>query len=349
MYSKKQKILIFLLLGMMASSISMPLYGYYQGQGSSAAKVDTIKYTPSPYPIYRPRYPFGDPLFRRPLNSPLLFNNPPFYNRNYRVDTSKNIIVSEELGSQFIRPPAYVPFNAVLQKKIEEGNREFFKERSKARDGESAIANRSRLIPPIALNPFFDRLFGGDQILINTNGTVQLDFGGRFQRVDNPAIPIRQQRNGTFEFDQNIQMSLDGTIGTKLKLNANFDNNNSFDFENELKVDFTGLESDIIKSMEIGNVSLPIANSLITGGQNLFGFKTQLQFGRLYVTALAASQRGTSESIEVEGGVQRNEFQIRASDYDENRHFFLGHFFRDNYQNWLRSIPTIVSGLQISR
>ncbi len=144
-------------------------------------------------------------------------------------------------------------------------------------------------------------------------------------------------------------MSLDGTIGTKMKINANFNNNNSFDFENTLKVDFSGLESDIVKTLEIGNVSLPIANSLITGGQNLFGFKTQLQFGRLYVTALAASQRGTSESIEVEGGVQRNEFEVRASDYDENRHFFLGHFFRNNYENWLRSIPSVISGLQVSR
>lgn len=333
----------------MALGISMPAHAFFQNQDTTATKADTAKYTPSPYPIFRPRYPFGDPLYRKPLSSPLLFNNANFYNRKYEVDTSKKIIASEQIGSSFIRPPAYVPFNQVLQKRIEEGNRDFFKERSKARDGESAVANRGRLIPPIALNPFFDRLFGGDQILINTNGTVQLDFGARFQRVDNPAIPIRQQRNGTFEFDQNIQMSLDGTIGTKMKINANFDNNNSFDFENELKVDFSGLESDIIKTMEIGNVSLPIANSLITGGQNLFGFKTQLQFGRLYVTALAASQRGTSESIEVEGGVQRNEFEIRASDYDENRHFFLGHFFRDNYENWLRSIPSVISGLQISR
>jgi cell surface protein SprA len=152
-----------------------------------------------------------------------------------------------------------------------------------------------------------------------------------------------------FEFDQNIQMNLQGNIGTKLRLTANFNNNNSFDFENELKVEFAGLESDIIKSLEVGNVSLPIDNSLIVGAQNLFGFKTQMQFGKLYVTALAASQRGSTESIEIDGGIQRNEFEIRGSDYDENRHFFLGHFFRDNYENWLRSIPQIISGVQISR
>ncbi|WP_421986398.1 cell surface protein SprA [Roseivirga sp.] len=335
---------------MMLLSISMPSYAYYfQSQDTTQAKADTSKYVRSAFPIYKPIYPLGDPLFRKRLSSPLYFNNLSFLKSTISLDTAKNYTFSEKIGSSFYRPPTFVPFSEAISKRIQLGNRDFFREKAKALDGESAVSNRRQLIPPIALNPFFDRLFGGDQILITTNGSVQLDFGGRIQRVDNPAIPIRQQRNGTFEFDQNIQMSLQGTIGSKLRMNATFDNNNSFDFENELKVEFSGLESDIIKSLEVGNVSMPIANSLIAGGQNLFGFKTQLQFGRLFVTALAASQRGTSESVEVEGGVQRNEFQIRGSDYDENRHFFLSQFFRDNYENWNRSIPAIISGLQISR
>ncbi len=327
----------------------MTLTTHAQTQDSTQQKTDTTKYVPSPYPKYPFRFPFGDPLFRKPLRSPLLFNNLPFVQRTNITDTSKNLVFTNKIGTELLGNPTQVPFNEALKKRLELGNREFFEQQAKAQDGESAVSNRRQLIPPIALNPFFDRLFGGDQILINTNGFVQLDFGGRFQRVDNPAIPIRQQRNGTFEFDQQIQMSLQGTIGTKLNLNANFNNNNSFDFENTLKVDFGGLESDIVKAFEVGNVSLPIANSLITGGQNLFGFKTQLQFGRLYVTALAASQRGSTESIEIEGGVQRNDFEIRSSDYDENRHFFLGHYFRQNYENWLRSIPAVISGLQVSR
>ncbi len=328
----------------------MSSYAYdFQTQDTSSTVKDTSRYVKSPFPIYRPRFPLGDPLFRRPLSSPFYFNSPNFLKKTIALDTGRSLVFSEQIGGSLYRPPSRVPFSEVLKKRLELGNRAFFREKAKELDGESAVSNRRRLIPPIALNPFFDRLFGGDQILINTNGFVQLDFGGRFQRVDNPSIPIRQQRNGTFEFDQNIQMSLQGTIGSKLRLNANFDNNNSFDFENELKVEFGGLESDIIKSLEIGNVSMPIANSLISGGQNLFGFKTQLQFGKLFVTALAASQRGRSESIEIDGGVQRNEFEIRASSYDENRHFFLGQFFRNNYESWNSSIPAIISGLQISR
>ncbi|MBO7246722.1 MAG: cell surface protein SprA, partial [Bacteroidaceae bacterium] len=38
-----------------------------------------------------------------------------------------------------------------------------------------------------------------------------------------------------------------------------------------------------------------------------------------------------------------------ASDYDENRHFFLGHFFRDNYDKNMAMLPSIVSGVKITR
>ena len=310
---------------------------------------DTSVYVKTPYPLFGLKYRFGDPYSRRTPRSPLYFNNPGFINRSYSVDSAKNINISEELGNTMFRAPIGLPFEEYSKRKEQMDTRDFQNANSSAMDGESAVANRGQLIPPIALSPFFDRLFGGDQIIINTNGFVQLDFGGRFQRIENPSIPIRQQQNGGFEFDQNINMSLEGTIGQKLKLNANFDNNNSFDFENSLKVEYAGLESDIIKTIEMGNVSMPSTNSLITGAQNLFGFKTQMQFGKLFVTALASTQRGTSESIEIEGGVQRNEFEIVASDYDENRHFFLGHHFQQNFENWLKAIPQVISGLDMAR
>jgi len=342
-------ILLFNLICVGLMTMASHAYGFQSVQDTTQKKSDTTKYAPSPYPNFNRKFKPGDPLSGKPLRSPLWFNNLSFLQKEATLDTGKNLVFKENVKGSMLKPPVSLSFEEALNKRIEAGNRAFFEQKAKAQDGESAVSNRGQLIPPIALNPFFDRLFGGDQILINTNGFVQLDFGYRHQRVDNPAIPVRQQRTGTFEFDQNIQMNLQGNIGSKLRLTANFNNNNSFDFENTLKVEFAGLESDIIKSLEVGNVSLPIDNSLIVGAQNLFGFKTQMQFGRLYVTALAASQRGSSESIEIEGGVQRNEFEIRGSDYDENRHFFLSHFFRDNYENWLRSIPSIISGVQISR
>ncbi|HRG11282.1 MAG TPA: cell surface protein SprA, partial [Cyclobacteriaceae bacterium] len=166
-------------------------------------------------------------------------------------------------------------------------------------------------------------------------------------------IPIRQQRNGGFEFDQQINLSVQGKVGEKLAVTTNFDNNNSFDFQNNMKVEYTGFKEDILKKLEIGNVSLPLNNSLITGSQNLFGVKAQMQFGKLFVTTLATTQRGKQSSIKVNGSTngasQGRPFEIVGSNYDENRHFFLGQFFRDNFENWLSTLPQITSGVNITR
>ncbi|MEQ9415291.1 MAG: cell surface protein SprA, partial [Cyclobacteriaceae bacterium] len=100
-------------------------------------------------------------------------------------------------------------------------------------------------------------------------------------------------------------------------------------------------------------VSLPLNNSLITGSQNLFGIKAQLQFGKLFVTSLATTQRGKQSSIEIQGGTngaaQGRPFEIVASSYDENRHFFLGQFFRDNFEKWLGTLPNVTSRVNITR
>src|SRR5688500_4034192 len=228
----------------------------------------------------------------------------------------------------------------------------YWKNRSRAMDGESPISGRG-FTPKIFISPILDRIFGGSYIELVPRGFVTLDFGGEWQKISNPAIPIRQQRNGGFEFDMQINMSVVGKIGEKLAVTANFDNNNSFDFQNNMKVEYTGYKEDILQKLEIGNVSLPLNNTLIQGAQNLFGVKAKMQFGKLDVTTIATTQRGKTASINLggsgQGSGQGRPFEIIASNYDENRHFFLGHFFRDNYTKWIGNPPQIISGVNITR
>ncbi len=256
--------------------------------------------------------------------------------------------VYENIGNLDFRPATSMTFQEFNSYNNSQLNKQYFKDRSIGLDGESAVSGRS-LIPRLYISPVFDRIFGGSYVDIQPNGFVNLDFGARFQRLDNPAIPRRQQRNGGFNFDQQISMNVVGKVGEKLAITANFDNNNSFDFQNNLKVEYTGYEEDIIKKIEIGNVSMPVSNSLITGAQSLFGIKTELQFGRLWVTAVASQQRGRNETLTIESGFQGREFEVQGSEYDENRHFFLGHFFRDNYERWLATVPQITSGVNVNR
>lgn len=173
----------------------------------------------------------------------------------------------------------------------------------------------------------------GDPIVeIRPSGNVTLEFGGRWQRTSNPAVPIRQQRTGGFDFDQQISLNLLGNIGDRLNITANWDTKATFDFDNNIKVSYAGKEEDIVQDVQAGNIELPLDNNLITGAQNLFGVKTRLQFGRLGVTTLFSSQRGKTETITIRGGAQTRQFEKDISEYDYKRHFFLGQYFHDEFE-----------------
>lgn len=315
---------------------------------------DTTRYqSNNPYkPSFRYHDRYGDPFSNFTPPSPFFLQNPPTLTTDVEIDTGRNYTIHEKMGGVYFRPNSTMSFGEFNQHQTKLQLRDYWQTRTKALDGESAVSSRN-LIPRIYISPVLDRIFGGSYVEIIPRGFVTLDFGASFQNIKNPAIPLRQQRNGGFEFDQQISLSVVGKIGEKLAVTTNFDNNNSFDFQNNMKVEYTGFKEDILKKLELGNVSLPLNNSLITGAQNLFGVKAQMQFGKLFVTSIATTQRGKQNSITVSGSTngtsQGRPFEVVGSNYDDNRHFFLSQFFRDHFEEWLRNLPQITSGVNITR
>jgi len=321
--------------------------------GQQKDTVDTIRTETNPYrPFFRTRDRYGDPFSNFTTYSPLFLKNPKSLGTELEIDTGLHYNIYEKIGPLNFRPPSSMTFEEFSRQQDLILKRNYWQSRSRALDGESAVSSRN-LIPKIYVSPVLDRIFGGSYVELIPRGFVNLDFGAQFQKIENPSIPIRQQRNGGFEFDQQINLSVVGKVGEKLSVTTNFDNNNSFDFQNNMKVEYTGFKEDILKKLEIGNVSLPLNNSLITGSQNLFGVKAQMQFGKMFVTTIATTQRGKQSSIKVQGSTngaaQGRPFEIVASNYDENRHFFLGQFFHDNFEGWLGTLPQITSGVYITR
>lgn len=312
--------------------------------------IRNLPYKPSRRPTFRLNDRYGDPFSNSTTRSPLFLKDPTQLNMDVELDSGLNYTIYEKIGDLNYRPVTTMSFEEFKAYQDRQILKSYWQGKSRSMDGESPVSGRG-LIPKIYISPVLDRIFGGSYVELIPTGFVVLDFGGSFQRISNPSIPIRQQRNGGFEFDQQINMSVTGKVGEKLAVNANFDNNNSFDFQNNMKVEYTGFKEDILKKLEIGNVSLPLNNTLIQGSQNLFGIKAQMQFGKLFVTSIASTQRGKTESINIAGGSngQGRPFEFIASGYDESRHFFLGHFFRDNYQGWIRNTPQIISGVNITR
>lgn len=346
-------IMAIVLIAWMSVATNTRAEAFFQQQDTSRLKQDTVKnvpYKPSRKPTFQLSDRYGDPFSNVPTESPFFLKDPTKVNLDVELDSGLNYTIYEKMGELNFRPITTMTFQEFKDYQDREILKSYWQGKSKSLDGESAVSSRG-LIPKIYISPVLDRIFGGSYVELVPRGFVTLDFGGSFQKISNPAIPIRQQKNGGFEFDQQINMSVVGKVGEKLAVSANFDNNNSFDFQNNMKVEYTGFKEDILKKLEIGNVSLPLNNTLIQGSQNLFGVKAQMQFGKMFVTSIASTQRGKVESINIAGGSngQGRPFEFIASGYDESRHFFLGHFFRDNYENWLRNRPQIISGVNITR
>ncbi len=222
---------------------------------------------------------------------------------------------------------------------------QYFKERSQADDNVGGFGKRGNNKPSILDAPqALDKLFGGGIIDIQYSGMAEMNLGASWNTVRNPQLPTQQQKPpGQLIFEPKLQMNVRGSIGKYINMGINYNTDATFEFENQTKLNWQGKEDDIIKGIELGNVSLPLNGSLIQGGNALFGVKTSMQFGRLKTSVIFTQSRGQTTETEVSGGAQVTKFDIQADNYDQNRHYFLGHSFRNNYDNALTNLPIISS------
>ena len=309
-------------------------------QAGTASPGDSIEL---PYPFTDElRYPFSN----SGVTSPLYLNNPSNVVQTVVYDPVTNqYVFSEKIGKIDYRPPSSMTMKEYLEYDRKTSVRNYWHQRAR----ETIAPQQSNLLANIKMGETFDKVFGTDAISIVPQGSAELIFGYNMSRIDNPALSERNRRNGSFLFKEKIQMNVTGSIGDKMQLGINYNTEANLDFENKTKLEYTGKEDEIIKKIEAGNVTFTVPGTLITGSQSLFGLKTDLQFGKLFVSSVFSHQRGQSQVIEVKGGAQVSEFEIDAADYDANRHFFLSHFFRDNYSKWLESLPYVNSGIRIEQ
>jgi cell surface protein SprA len=261
-------------------------------------------------------------------------------------------IYTQTLGGFDISYPIILTPAEYQELIMKEQMKAYFKEKIDAADGrkEGSEEAQKNLLPTFYVNSnFFESVFGGNTIEVIPQGSVEMDLGLLFTKQDNPAFSPRNRKNLSFDFDQRISLSLLGKVGTRLQVTANYDTQSTFDFQNQIKLEYTPTEDDIIQKIEVGNVSMPLNSSLIQGAQSLFGVKTQLQFGKTTITGVFSEQKSETRSVTAEGGATVTDFELYASEYDENRHFFLAHYFRDNYNRALTQYPFINSNVQITR
>ncbi len=301
-------------------------------------------------PAYRWKDHYLNRFSDKLLQSPLLLTDPKNVKTDFSLNPSnKNVSVTEKVGPGInYKLPQAMNFNeySSIQNRIVRQN--LLREYEQAQDGNGATRGKG-LKPLLEKNPVVDRIFGGNIQDIKPNGFVTVDLGVRHQVTDNPQIPLTL-RNQTYPFfDLNPNINFNGKIGEKMGLMGNFDAKAAFNFENQMRLNFKNQPEDILQKVEAGNVSMPINSQLIPGVQNLMGFKAGLKLGKLDATVVVAQQRSRTQSIVLNGGGQNKPYEIRCDNYEENRHFFLSHFFRENYERSLSQLPVITSNVRITR
>ncbi|MEO8822928.1 MAG: cell surface protein SprA, partial [Ginsengibacter sp.] len=310
--------LVFFWMFSIALSIGVPLHAYAQ-DSTAVQGNDSL-----PFPIQDRR---GDFLSARP--NVYDFQNPPNISDSVAYDPiTKTYTVYEKVGTHYYRTPTTYTseeFRAMEAKKSEIS---YFQKRANT----LSILNRGQIKPKLSVyDNLFNRLFGNGKVDIQPQGNIDVTAGYQGQNVKNPTLPERARKNGGFDFNMAAQLNVIANIGDKMKFPISYNTLANFDFTNQLKLDYTGTEDEILKRFEAGNVSFPLRSNLIPGAQSLFGVKAQLQFGKLFVTGVLANQKSQRQSMNLQGGNTATKFEIKADQYEENRHFLLTQYFRKNY------------------
>ena len=315
-------------------------------QATASAAVDTTEFRVTPNPMIIGNYPG----FFKPYSS-LSLRTPSNIVTDVEFDPQTgNYIIYQRVGGIDVAPPMIMSSTEYNRWQMETAMENYWRKLNS--EEESARPSKSPF-QPLDLNLSvgkLERIFGPGGLKLQTRGSIQIKMGVLSNKTDNPALAVNARRKTYFDFDQKIQATINASVGDKLAFDLNYNTDATFDFDSKsLKLAYEGEEDEIVQSLEAGNVSMTTGSSLIRGNNTLFGIKSLLQFGKLKATALVSQQNSESRSVSSRGGVQTTEFEIPANEYDQNRHFFLAHWFRDNYDRFASNLPLVASGVSISR
>jgi len=331
-------------------SITMVLACFSQANaGFNNIPPDNIFYTDTTrYPL-NDRY--GDP-YSTPNRNTFDFRDTGFIKRTIEYDPiTKQYYIVEKIGNKYYRTPTSFTMDEFVRLQGRKDEEDYFKKRA------AMLGNMNRRIfkPKFKVSDdLFNRIMGVGpdgkvKIDIKPSGYVDFLAGYQGQNIKNPTLPERARRNGGFDFDMNSQLQVDANIGDKLKLPINYNTLANFNFENQLKLDYQGKDDEILKIFQAGNTNFASKGTLIPGAQSLFGLKTQLQFGKLFITTVLANQQSQRQTLGLAGGTSSQNFVIKADEYDENRHFLMSQYFRKNFNTAMKKLPVVSSPVQILR
>lgn len=288
------------------------------------------------------------------IESPFYLKDPSNITTTVEYDAEKNEYILIKRAGDVVLESRSLTFEEYQKYDMDKMIDDYWQSRIGANVASSVAASDgslSSLIPQMRVNSdLFESIFGGQDIVIRPSGSLDLKFAIVNNRNENMALSENKRSTTSFDFDEEIQLNVLAQVGTAINFNLNYNTGATFDFEKELmKLKYEGKEDDIVQLLEAGNISFSLPTTLITGVQNLFGIRGKFKFGNLLLDAVISQQKSESSTITVQNGAQSQEFNFKADDYDENKHFFLSQYFYDHYNKAMETFPVIGSNIIIKK
>ncbi len=259
----------------------------------------------------------------------LFLQTPSVIQKVVKLDsTGKFVIVREMLDDVDIRNPLKISFDEYVQFRLNEGYYNSLKDlvaaqtsTQKKGDGLSQLLGSFTNIDiPIPANPVFS-IFGPPRINLQISGAVDIRAGFRNTKTDQSTISRLGSERNEPDFSQDVQINVSGTVGDKLNILADWNTQRTFEYENQLKIKYTGYDDEIIQSIEAGNVSLSTNSSFISSSSALFGIKAAMQIGPLKLTTVASQKKGQIQEKSISGGSQEVPFEKKTWEYSRDHYF----------------------------
>ncbi len=314
-----------------------------RGPVDSTARVNNFKYDKNDEPIPS----FGD--YRSSL---LLYNSQGI---DYRVtfDSLNNVIITESFEGEEFKVPRVIPLDKYIEvrSRLEIQNQFYNIVAEKYQiDTEDDLTKLFKNITEITIPlPFAsETIFGPPTINLKINGTIDITASYSRSSNDLQTILSESQNQNNINFKQEVQVTTKGTVGDKLTVDADWNSQRTFEFENQLKLKYTGYPDEVIQSIEAGNVSLITRSNLIGSTQALFGVKAEFKLGPLTLTTIASQKKSEQKKIDITGGSVETPFDISIFDYAETNYLLdenWGQYFTSYYTTGIS--PIDITDIQV--
>ncbi|MBC8465561.1 hypothetical protein H8D57_00890, partial [bacterium] len=275
-----------------------------------------------------------------PWHPTLIKTIDPLVQISTEFDTSSNyVVISHKLYDSDLPFKGAMSVDNYLQRSIEFTDRESWRQSilNKMPTEKESAGTAIRISLPVFKSKRLKDIFGGRNIGLTVTGDINVKGSLRSEKKDESQVDSDKPTDYLFKIDQTQRFHIQGNVGEKVKVEIDQDSERMFEFENNLRVIYTGNEDEIIQKIEAGNVSLSLPGAKFVSGsgkhQGLFGIKTESRIGPLKIITIASLDKSEKNTKKIDGGSESSGTQkIKPYNFIQNRYFFLDYEYREQYK-----------------